>query len=87
VPIVGTWAHNGAVKWVVVVFVVGMLVGFPAWMMLTGKNRGVFTERPKHPFRLPLEERNLDVYGQSETRLQEHLDLPPVDEPGRERDR
>ena len=60
-------------------FVVGMLVVFPLLLMATGKNRGVFTERPRHPFKLPLEERNLDQYGQSNTRLQEHLDLPPVD--------
>jgi hypothetical protein len=68
------------VKWVLGAFVLGMLVVFPLWLMATGKNRGVFTERPRHPFKLPLEERNLDVYGQSETRLQEHLDLPPVED-------
>ena len=55
-----------------------VFLGLPAWIFFKAPNRGIWNKRPKHPFRIPVAGRYMETMGQGETRLQEHLDVPPI---------
>ena len=63
---------------IVVCAIIATLLAVPAWLFFKAPNRGIWNKRPKHPFRIPVSGRYMETMGQGETRLQEHLDLPPV---------
>lgn len=65
---------------IVVSVIFGMVLAVPVWLFFKAPKRGVWNKRPKHPFRIPVAGRYMETMGQGETRLQEHLDLPPVAE-------
>jgi hypothetical protein len=65
---------------IVVSVIFAVVLAVPVWLFFKAARRGVWNTRPKHPFRIPVAGRYMESMGQGETRLQEHLDLPPVGE-------
>jgi hypothetical protein len=63
---------------IVLLVLAAVFLGIPAFVFFKAPNRGVWNNRPKHPFRIPVAGRYLETMGQGESRLQEHLDLPPI---------
>jgi hypothetical protein len=66
------------VEVIVVLALATVFIGIPAFVFFKAPNRGVWNKRPKHPFRIPVAGKYLETMGQGESRLQEHLDLPPI---------
>jgi len=65
---------------IVVAVIFAVLLAVPVWLFFKAPKRGVWNKRPKHPFRVPVPGRYMETMGQGETRLQQHLEFPPVGE-------
>ena len=64
---------------IVLVVVLAIVLGGPVYFMITGRNRGVWNKRPRHPFTIPVRERYLDSTGQGESRFQEYDEGQPLE--------